>query len=777
MAGGQGWQIRVRGLVQGVGFRPTVWRLARDAGLAGEVLNDAEGVLIRLAARRQEAGALAAAIRAAIPPLARIDAIEISACPAPCEPGEGGFRIVASGAGAVRASVTPDAATCPQCLAEIADPSDRRHGYAFTNCTNCGPRLSITRAVPYDRANTSMAAFEMCPACQGEYENPADRRFHAQPNACPECGPRLWLKGADGRALPGDPLAQAAALIARGRIVAIKGLGGWQLAANATDDAAVRRLRARKRRPHKPLALMASDPAAIRRHCHISPEEEEALRSPAAPIVLLGRLADAAGLPEAVAPGMNRLGFMLPGTPLHHLLMARLEAPIVLTSGNASGDPQITDDAEALALLAGVADAFLGHERAVVHRVDDSVVQITALGRQVLRHGRGLAPAPLILHPGFSGCPPVLAMGGDIKNAFCLMGEGQAVLSPHIGDMATERARRDLRARLSFMRDLFGARPARIAVDAHPGYHVSGLGREIAAGEGLELIEVQHHHAHVAAVMAGAGLAPDAPPVLGIVLDGLGWGSDGTIWGGEFLRADFRGFERLAHFPAVAMPGGDAASRQPWRNLLAHLHHAFGAQAAGRLIADHAGQAGFAGLSGKPWQMLQKMIERGVNAPPASSAGRLFDAVAAALGLCFDEQTYEGQAAMQLQALAERAPAHTGGYPATAGAVLDWAPMWRAILADIDRGEAPEVIAARFHNGLASALAGTAARLAAERGLSAVALCGGVFQNAYLLRLLAADLEGRGLELLKAPVPLNDGGLALGQAVLGSVAHTGQQCG
>ncbi len=770
-AGGEarGWQIRVRGLVQGVGFRPHVWHLAQQAGLSGEVLNDAEGVLIRLAATREEAEAFAAALRERAPPLARIDAAEI----APCARPEGaGFRIAASGAGAPRAAVTPDAATCPDCLAEISDPASRRFGYAFTNCTNCGPRLSITRAVPYDRANTSMAAFAMCPACRSEYENPADRRFHAQPNACPDCGPRLWLRDAGGAAMPGEALEEAARLIRAGRIVAIKGLGGWQLAADATNEAAVTRLRALKHRPHKPLALMAAGLDDIRRHCHVSAAEAKALESPAAPIVLLGRRGGGAVLPEALAPGLDRLGFMLAATPLHHLLMARLEGPIVLTSGNASGDPQITDDEEARALLGGVADAFLGHDRAVVHRVDDSVVQMSALGPQVLRHGRGLAPAPLILHRGFGDLPPVLAMGGDIKNAFCLMAEGRAVLSPHIGDLATARARRDLARRLAFMRELFAARPERIAVDAHPGYFASRIGRETAAAEGLDLVEVQHHHAHVAATMAAAGLPPDAPPVLGIVLDGLGWGADGTIWGGEFLRADFSGFTRPAHFAPVPMPGGDAASREPWRNLLAHLQHAFGAEEAARLIAGPAAGPGLALLSGKPWKPAMQMIARGLNAPPASSAGRLFDAVAAALGLCFDRQSHEGQAAMRLQALAERAPGGVGGYPVGLGEVLDWAPMWMALLDDLRRDRPAETIAARFHDGLASALARKAAHLAGQEGLSQVVLSGGVLQNARLLQRLTAELKRRELEVLYAPdVPVNDGGLASGQAAIGCAAR------
>lgn len=763
---GGGWQIRVRGLVQGVGFRPMVWRLGQAAGLSGEVLNDAEGVLIRLAGPRQRAQELAEAIRSAAPPLARIDAVEITPCDPP--PRGAGFAIVQSAGGTRRAAVTPDAATCPDCRAEIADPADRRFGYAFTNCTNCGPRLSITRAIPYDRANTSMAAFRMCPPCRAEYENPADRRFHAQPNACPDCGPRLWLVDAEGRALPGDPLAGAARVLQRGGIVAIKGVGGWQLAVDATEARAVATLRRRKRRPHKPLALMAADIEAIRRYCQLSEAEARELRSPAAPIVLLRRREDGGdGLPESIAPGMNRLGFMLPNTPLHHLLMARLEGPVVLTSGNATAEPQITGDDAALARLSAIADAFLGHDREVVHRVDDSVVQFGAGGRQVLRHARGLAPAPLALHPGFAGLPPVLAMGGDLKNAFCLLARGQAVLSPHVGDMSTPRARRDLSRRIDFLRELLGAAPARVAVDAHPGYYPSQLGREIAGREGAAVAQVQHHHAHVAAVMAGAGLAPDAAPVLGVVLDGLGWGSDGTIWGGEFLRADFRDFRRLARFAPVPMPGGDAASRQPWRNLLAHLHAAFGGEWLEDVLARHDHLPSFAALRKKPWAMLAAMIEKGVNAPPASSAGRLFDAVAAALGLCFDEQSFEGQAAMLLQARAERGPTDAAAWPVTGGAVLNWAPMWKALLADLADGRPAELIAARFHHTLARAVADTAAMLLAREGLERVVLSGGVFQNALLAGLVQEALARRDIPVLAAPgVPLNDGGLALGQAAI-----------
>ena len=529
-----GEAIRVRGLVQGVGFRPHAWRLATDCGLSGEVWNDAEGVLVRIwgpaAARRR----FLRRLQAEAPPLARIDRLQSEPLTGPPPPP--GFRIQASRAGAIRTGVVPDAATCPACLAEVRDPSSRRYRYAFTNCTHCGPRLSIVRAIPYDRARTSMAAFTMCRACQAEYDDPGDRRFHAQPNACALCGPQLELEAATGEVsglADRDQVAAARALLEAGAILAIKGIGGFHLAVDALNPAAVQRLRARKRRFDKPFALMARTVEVVRRYCALSPDEQALLESAAAPIAIL-----AAEGPErvapAVAPGQRALGFMLPYTPLHHLLLEGLERPVVLTSGNLSEEPQCTDNDDARAKLSALADHLLMHDRAIVNRLDDSVVRVMDGAPRVLRRARGYAPAPLPLPAGFAGAPPLLAMGGELKNTFCLVQDGRATLSQHIGDLEDAATYADYRHNLELYRGLLQHEPAIIAADLHPDYLSTKLGRQIAEGAGLPLIGVQHHHAHVAACLADNGVPLDAGPVLGVALDGLGYGEDGTIWGGEF---------------------------------------------------------------------------------------------------------------------------------------------------------------------------------------------------------------------------------------------------
>ncbi|HIP24361.1 MAG TPA: carbamoyltransferase HypF, partial [Rhodobacteraceae bacterium] len=524
LSGGQ--EIRVRGLVQGVGFRPFVWHLAQQAGLVGEVLNDGGGVLIRL---QTGGAALMESLRKNAPPLARIDGLELRDYTGPLP--ESGFHISASAGGVARTGITPDAATCADCLAEIRNPQNRRYRYPFTNCTNCGPRLTITCAIPYDRANTTMAAFPMCPACQTEYDDPSNRRYHAQPNACADCGPQLALVDAQGQPVPGEPLDRAAALIRAGKIVAIKGLGGFQLAVNAMDEAGVTRLRQRKNRLAKPLALMLRDLEMAEEIVVLDAAARKLLQGWQAPIVLLERHGKVA---NGVAPMQSRLGVMLPNTPLHHILMQMLDGPIVLTSGNIAGAPQISGNSEALEKLAGIADYFLLHDRDIANRMDDSVVQMLAKTPQILRRARGYAPAPLPLHKGFADLPPVLAMGGDLKNTFCLLDQGRATVSQHMGDMDNPATQRAFRETLDLYRQIHDFTPARVAVDRHPGYFSTRLGERMG-----EVIPVQHHHAHIAAVMAENGMPPDAPPVLGIVLDGLGYGDDGTLWGGEFLQADF----------------------------------------------------------------------------------------------------------------------------------------------------------------------------------------------------------------------------------------------
>ncbi len=740
----------MRGLVQGVGFRPFVWHLAQQAGLVGEVLNDGGGVLIRL---QSGAEGLMAALRENPPPLARIDALELRDY-ADLLP-ESGFHITASAGGAARTGITPDAATCPDCLAEVLDPENRRYRYAFINCTNCGPRLSITRAIPYDRAHTTMADFPMCPVCQGEYDDPANRRYHAQPNACPDCGPQLELVNAAGQPVSGDPLDQVAALLKAGKIVAIKGLGGFQLAVDACNEAAVARLRARKHRPGKPLALMLRDLDMAAETVVLNGPARDLLQSWQAPIVLLERRG---ALAPSVAPGQARLGVMLPNTPLHHILMRALDHPTVLTSGNISGDPQITDNDEALQKLGGIADYFLLHDRDIANRMDDSVVQMIGNTPQTLRRARGYAPAPLQLHKGFADLPNVLAMGADLKNTFCLLANGRATLSQHMGDMQSPAIQRDVRHNLALYQQIYGFTPARIAVDMHPGYFSTRLGEELG-----EVTHVQHHHAHIAAVMAEHGMPPDAPPVLGVVLDGLGYGDDGTIWGGEFLQADFRGYERLAHFPAIALPGGDKANQQPWRNLFAHLRAAFGPEA--DLRARFGPLPFLEALEAKPLNMMGQMIDNSLNSPLASSAGRLFDAVAAALGVCFEQQRYEGEAAMQLQALAETCPTETGTYPVETDRALAWENLWTGILYDMSEGVEKNRIACRFHNTLAQIVTQTALSVAEKRSLQTIVLGGGVMQNRLLFFAIQKLLQDKGAIVL-APIdyPANDGGIALGQA-------------
>jgi hydrogenase maturation protein HypF len=766
-----GVEIRVRGRVQGVGFRPTVWRLASELGLDGEVLNDGAGVLIRLRGEASGIDALLGRLQRRPPPLARIDRIERRAfagiLPA-------GFRIAASEAGPPHTEIAPDAALCAACAAEILTPGARRYGYAFANCTHCGPRLSILRAMPYDRTRTTMAAFAPCPDCAAEYRDSADCRFHAEPIACPACGPRLaLLRLADGMPLAGDAIEGAARLLVAGEIVALKGLGGYQLACDATNGEAVARLRSRKRRDAKPFALMARDLATIRRYCAVSAEEERALGGAAAPIVLL-RAAGPERLPQALAPGLDRLGFMLPTTPLHLLLLRALARPAVMTSGNLSDEPQVTEDGEVGARLAGIAGYALAHDREIANRVDDSVVRVVAGRPRLVRRARGYAPAPLPLPPGFAEAPAILAMGGEVKVTFCLVKDGQAILSQHLGDLEHPAAFADYRRNLALYRALFDHAPAALAADLHPEYLSAKLARERARDEALPLVAVQHHHAHIAACLAENGRPLAAPPVLGIALDGLGWGDDGTIWGGEFLAADYRGYRRLACLAPVAMPGGAQAVREPWRNLYAQLSRAIGWPQAMRQFARLALAEQ---LAAKPLATLDRMIASHINSPPASSCGRLFDAVAAALGIAFERQAYEGEAAMRLEALVDRdALAAECGYPfdLLPPGSIDAKSIWRPLLRDLAESVAPGVVAARFHKGLAEAIATLAGRLARRHGLDTVALSGGCFQNSVLFGAVARLLEAQGLVVLShAAIPANDGGLAVGQAAVAAARLIG----
>ncbi|MCF6353890.1 MAG: carbamoyltransferase HypF [Candidatus Polarisedimenticolaceae bacterium] len=762
----KGLTIRIQGTVQGVGFRPWVWQLARRLGLGGSVCNDARGVLIEIRGEHGKLDRFMVQLEQEAPPLARIESIECT----PLDNAENipdDFIIAPSRGGEIHTGVASDAATCPECLSEIFNPDDRRYAYPFTNCTHCGPRLSIVREIPYDRANTSMAAFPMCPRCQVEYEDPSDRRFHAQPNACPDCGPTIWLEDAQGNFLEIERdkvIPKAAELIREGRILAIKGIGGIHLACDAANEAAVAELRRRKRRYDKALALMARDLGMISRFAKIDEITAATLSTAAAPIVILDARGDT--LAPGINPGQNSLGFMLPYTPLHHLLMALLEDPIVLTSGNLSDAPQCISNAEAREKLGGIADFILLHDRDIVTRLDDSVVRLSAGQPRTLRRARGYAPEPISLPPGFNGPRKVLAMGAELKNTFCMLGEGSAVLSQHLGDLEDALVLREYQRMLEHYQHLYEFKPDLIVVDKHPNYLSSQLGRRLAQEMGLPLIEAQHHHAHMTACMAEHQLPADTEPALGLILDGLGYGEDGALWGGEFLLGNYRAYQRIAAFAPVPMPGGAMAMREPWRNTFAHLCAALNWE---QVEADFSDLELIRFLKNKPLANLHTMLEKGINSPPASSAGRLFDGVAAALNLCRDQVSFEGQAAMLLEALAENA----GPVPEHYRLLLkenrvEWSVLWEGILHDLKDGTDGAVIAARFHQGLSNGLANIAAELCHRHQVETLVLGGGVFQNRLLLEGLTAQLGAKGLQvLIPEKVPANDGGISLGQGAIG----------
>ncbi|MCW2693782.1 MAG: carbamoyltransferase HypF [Mycobacterium sp.] len=710
--------------------------------------NDESGVVLEAEGAPETVAAFLAALREP-PALARVDAIAATALPVL---GPGPFEVrISDATGRRTARVPADTATCPACLAELRDPADRRHGYAFTNCTQCGPRYTIVTSVPYDRARTTMAGFPLCDACRAEYTDPANRRFHAEPVCCPTCGPQLRLVDRAGAPLPGDPVAATAALLRAGAVVAVKGLGGYHLAVDAAAEPAVAALRSRKHREDRPFALMVPDAPAAEALCEIGPEELALLTSAPRPIVLLTRRAEATVAPS-VAPRAATLGLMLPYTPLHALLLAAFGGPLVLTSGNASDEPIAFDDGDALDRLPGIADAFLQHDRPIRTRVDDSVVRIVRGRPLPVRRSRGYVPDPVALP--LEAPEPILACGAALKNTFCLARGRQAVLSHHIGDLANWTTLAAYTDGIAHLQTLLDVDPAVVAHDLHPEYPST---RYALDRPGAELIAVQHHHAHIASCLADNGVDTR---VIGIAFDGLGLGPDGTAWGGEVLLADLAGYVRAAHLAAVPMPGGDAATRQPWRMAAAHLEAAYGG-------AVPAGLA-VAGRQGPRWEQVLSAARAGVNAPPTSSAGRLFDAVAALIGVR-DVVTYEGQAAIELEQLAD--PTERGGYPLPIGAgtpaLLDAGALVRAVVEDLRRGTPAPVIAARFHTALADAVLAICDRLRAAHGLATVALSGGVFQNALLLCRCLDRLEGAGFTVLThRQVPPNDGGLSLGQAAV-----------
>jgi hydrogenase maturation protein HypF len=740
-------RLTVRGTVQGVGFRPFIFGLATGLDLSGFVFNDTEGVVVEVEGGGERVRAFQEALVRDAPPLASIDRIdERDITPE----GSPGFSIKLSTlTGVRRAAISPDVATCSDCLKEILDPGNRRYRYPFTNCTNCGPRFTITKAVPYDRPNTTMSQFVMCALCKAEYENPEDRRFHAQPIACPKCGPRLRLVARDGTELGGEPLLHCADMLRQGAIVAIKGLGGYHLACDASNEGAVKSLRARKRRDEKPFAVMVPTLEWTCRIAHATAEESALLASRRRPIVLVTRR-DGPHISQGVAPGNRYLGLLLPYTPVHFLLLMELGAPIVLTSGNVSEEPIAFRDVDAFAELATIADAFLVHDRAIHMRCDDSVVRVVQSRDFPLRRARGYAPEPLRIEAPFTR--PVLAAGPELKHTFCLGIDDVAILSHHIGDLENWETMASFLDALEHFTRTFDVRPEVVAYDLHPEY----LSTKWALDrQGAERIGVQHHHAHIASCLADNGRSER---VIGLALDGTGYGEDGALWGCEVLACDARSYRRAFHLRYVPLPGGAAAVREPWRMAAVYLNSFFGVRTP-ELELD------FVRRHWDDAQPILHMAERGVNAPPTSSAGRLFDAVAALCGLRA-RVSYEGQAAAELEQAAD--PTSPDVYPCSvAGEEIDGVALVAEVALDLARGRPVSEVAASFHSGLAHALVEACELVRTEEGLEIVALSGGTFQNALLLRLVQERLTTRGFEVLgHHRVPPNDGGIALGQAVI-----------
>ena len=716
-------RVALYGAVQGVGFRPFVYRLATELGLNGWVLNSNAGLVVEVDGAPDELQRFLERLQAEQPAAAVVLAREVSYL-APA--GFTRFEIVASDQATERsAAVLPDLATCPQCLAELWDPANRRHQYPFTNCTHCGPRYSIILDIPYDRPNTTMRGFPLCPECLREYADPADRRFHAQPNACPVCGPKLSIE-----------IGEAAGAIAAGRILALKGIGGFQLLADARNQEAVARLRRLKHREEKPFALMMPSLAMVREYCLLSPAEERVLTSAAAPIVLLRPADTRSALAPNVAHNSPYLGVMLPYSPLHHLLMRACPFPLVATSGNLTDEPIAIDNEEARRRLGGIADVFLTHDRPVARPCDDSVVRVARGRENVMRRARGYAPLPVRVERPL---PAVLAVGGHLKNTVAIAVGRQVFLSQHVGDLDTPEARRAFENAIDDLCRLYRFKPELVACDLHPDY----ASTRWALSSGLPVVRVQHHHAHAAACAAENAIRG---PYLAVSWDGTGYGLDSTIWGGEIFLAEDGRFERVGHLRPFRLPGGEAAIKEGWRSEASLLYQTFGPQA----VDD---------------PVLRRMIERGINAPLTSSVGRLFDAVASMAGIA-RQSRFEGQAAMLLERAIDGATIEEAYPLAERDGVADWAPLVEAVRSDVKRGQPRSAIAARFHNALAEWIAAAATRTGARQ----VALSGGVFQNAYLVERAVALLETRGVAVYTHQrVPANDGGIALGQAALSGI--------
>jgi hydrogenase maturation protein HypF len=763
-------RIVVLGTVQGVGFRPFVYRLATQLELCGWVNNTAQGVFIEVEGRPDRLEEFVLRIPHEKPAVSAVHHLQHTILdPA----GYRNFKIVESEsavqAGDITVPLLPDIATCPDCLHEVFDPDNRRYRYPFTNCTNCGPRFSIVEALPYDRPGTTMKAFEMCSDCEAEYADPTNRRFHAQPNACPACGPRLewWDREGQRVTLGDEALGAAAEAIRGGGIVAVKGLGGFHLMIDARSGEAVTRLRERKHRDEKPLAVMIPSAEFARSHCILDDVESHLLRSPEAPIVIVRR-GGACPVDEAVAPGNPYLGVMLPYTPLHHLLVSELGFPVVATSGNLAEEPICVDEREAAERLEGIADAFLVHNRPIARHVDDSVVRVVAGRPLVLRRARGYASLPLM----FRGegvrrdRPPTLAVGGHLKNTVAIAHGGQTFLSQHVGDMSTGTAFDAFAKVVADFRDLYQFEPARIACDRHPDYVTTRYAERFAADAtaGISAVKVQHHYAHVAACMAENELDG---PLLGVSWDGTGYGDDATIWGGEFLRVEAGQYRRVAHLRTFPLPGGDAAVKEPRRTAVGMLYELFGRDVLGRERL-----APIRAFTQQELAVIAGMLQRRVNAPVTSSAGRLFDAVASLTGLR-QQCSYEGQAAMELEFATDGIDAidrypvrllQDSGLPV----VVDWQDLIRAIMRDVESGLATGLISTKFHNTLAEVIVDIARIAGDER----VLLTGGCFQNKYLTEKTVARLAATGFKpYWHQRIPPNDGGIALGQLAAAAAAH------
>lgn len=788
--------IKVKGTVQGVGFRPYVYGLATSLGLVGYVANTGEGVTIDIEGNGVKV--FLERLESEAPPLARINSVDASTL---APHGYTAFSIIQSSEGGSFTLLSPDVSICKDCLRELYDKGDRRYLYPFINCTNCGPRYTITLRTPYDRPNTTMVGFRMCPECEREYKDPGDRRFHAEPVACPACGPKVFM--AEGGT---DPIRKTIELLRAGKVVAIKGLGGFHLACDATNGKAVDTLRQRKRRSNKPFALMAPDLETIKRFCLVSPEEEALLLSERRPIVLLKKKTPCP-LPEAIAPGNRRLGFMLPYTPLHYLLFyngnvrphgketadqheatdnesavkdgevaseSREAAdnrssvkndrrdgacgPLVMTSGNLSEEPIQIENKEALGKLTGLADAFLLHDRDIFMRVDDPVLKVTSGRVNFIRRARGYTPEAIMLH---EDGPDVLAVGADIKNTFTLMKGPYAIVSQHIGDMENYETLRFFEETLENLKAVYRAAPVAIAHDMHPGYMSTRWARGQASQEAIAALAVQHHHAHIASVMAGRGMKGE---VIGVAFDGTGYGPDGTLWGGEFLVADALGFQRAGHVGYVPLPGGEMAVREPWRAAVSYIKAAYGDEAEQCLE-----RIGFFKTYGRDRvEKILRILKITEVSPLSSGAGRLFDAVSAILGIC-GMSTFEAEAAIALEAHA--AEGVSGEYPFDLNGAepveVDFGPALRGIINDLVGGVGKEAIAARFHNTVIKAVVEVAGSLSKQRGIKDVVLSGGVFQNDYLLAGAMGRLEALGLRVFtNEAVPINDAGVSLGQAYI-----------